>query len=61
MTQAQASKQSDPPPFDSTDPSATEERSPDTLPMSGLRVIDVGTFLAGPYAASMLANLVPRF
>ena len=24
--------------------------------MSGLRVIDVGTFLAGPYAASMLGE-----
>ena len=28
----------------------------DTLPMSGLRVIDVGTFLAGPYAASILGE-----
>jgi succinyl-CoA:(S)-malate CoA-transferase subunit A len=26
------------------------------LPMSGIRVIDVGTFLAGPYAASMLGE-----
>lgn len=26
------------------------------LPMDGLRVIDVGTFLAGPYAASMLGE-----
>ena len=34
------------------------ERLPDTenLPMSGVRVIDVGTFLAGPYAASMLGE-----
>jgi succinyl-CoA:(S)-malate CoA-transferase subunit A len=28
----------------------------DKLPMSGLRVIDVGTFLAGPYAASILGE-----
>ena len=35
---------------------AEQERSPDSLPMSGLRVIDVGTFLAGPYAASMLGE-----
>lgn len=33
-----------------------QERSPENLPMSGLRVIDVGTFLAGPYAASMLGE-----
>ena len=26
------------------------------LPMSGVRVIDVGTFLAGPYAASILGE-----
>ncbi|MCG8346673.1 MAG: CoA transferase, partial [Chloroflexales bacterium] len=26
------------------------------LPMSGVRIIDVGTFLAGPYAASMLGE-----
>ena len=32
------------------------EQSPDNRPMSGLRVIDVGTFLAGPYAASMLGE-----
>ncbi len=31
-------------------------REDDTLPMDGLRVIDVGTFLAGPYAASMLGE-----
>lgn len=28
----------------------------ESLPMSGLRVIDVGTFLAGPYAASILGE-----
>ena len=35
-----------------------QERLPDNenLPMSGVRVIDVGTFLAGPYAASMLGE-----
>jgi crotonobetainyl-CoA:carnitine CoA-transferase CaiB-like acyl-CoA transferase len=32
-------------------PSETEK-----LPMSGVRVIDVGTFLAGPYAASILGE-----
>lgn len=37
---------------DESDASGT----PDTMPMSGLRVIDVGTFLAGPYAASMLGE-----
>ncbi|MGZ9034809.1 MAG: CoA transferase, partial [Rhodospirillales bacterium] len=26
------------------------------LPMSGVRVIDVGTFLAGPYAASIMGE-----
>jgi succinyl-CoA:(S)-malate CoA-transferase subunit A len=56
MTQAQASTQSDPQPSASASSSADAERSPDTLPMSGLRVIDVGTFLAGPYAASMLGE-----
>ena len=40
------------------DPDQDRERSPDSdqLPMSGLRVIDVGTFLAGPYAASILGE-----
>jgi succinyl-CoA:(S)-malate CoA-transferase subunit A len=33
-----------------------EESGPDTLPMSGVRVIDVGTFLAGPYAASIMGE-----
>ncbi len=35
-----------------------QEHSPesDRLAMSGLRVIDVGTFLAGPYAASILGE-----
>ena len=34
--------------------SSEQDRSPDAenLPMSGIRVIDVGTFLAGPYAVS---------
>ena len=40
------------------DQGSTQAESPDRpsdheqLPMSGVRVIDVGTFLAGPYAAS---------
>ena len=36
----------------------THDRPPDheQLPMSGVRVIDVGTFLAGPYAASILGE-----
>lgn len=35
-----------------------QERSPegDRLPMSGLRVVDIGTFLAGPHAASILGE-----
>ncbi len=33
-----------------------EDDASENLPMSGLRVIDVGTFLAGPYAASMLGE-----
>ncbi len=32
------------------------EAEPSKLPMSGIRVIDLGTFLAGPYAASMLGE-----
>ena len=36
----------------------SQEREPQTtkLPMSGIRIIDVGTFLAGPYAASVLGE-----
>jgi succinyl-CoA:(S)-malate CoA-transferase subunit A len=30
--------------------------SPEPLPMSGIRVLDVGTFLAGPHAASILGE-----
>ncbi len=37
-----------------TEPS--EEAEERKLPMSGVRVIDVGTFLAGPYAASILGE-----
>jgi succinyl-CoA:(S)-malate CoA-transferase subunit A len=38
--------------------SPEQERTPvhDRLPMSGIRVIDVGNFLAGPYAASILGE-----
>ena len=39
--------------------SSKEQDSPaetEKLPMSGVRVIDVGTFLAGPYAASILGE-----
>ena len=39
--------------------SSQEQDSPaetERLPMSGVRVIDVGTFLAGPYAASILGE-----
>jgi succinyl-CoA:(S)-malate CoA-transferase subunit A len=32
------------------------EAAPDRLPMSGIRVLDVGTFLAGPHAASILGE-----
>ena len=32
------------------------EVAPKGLPMAGVRVIDVGTFLAGPYAASILGE-----
>ena len=42
-------------------PTSSEEEHENSLggsrlPMSGLRVIDVGTFLAGPYAASILGE-----
>ena len=30
--------------------------NPDRMPLSGIRVIDVGNFLAGPYAASILGE-----
>jgi len=38
--------------------SASEALHPpsDTLPLSGVRVLDVGNFLAGPYAASILGE-----
>ena len=39
---------------DDADPDLSTEN--DRLPMSGLRIIDVGTFLAGPYAASILGE-----
>jgi succinyl-CoA:(S)-malate CoA-transferase subunit A len=44
----------DPPRPDAADPERSAEN--EQLPMSGLRVIDVGTFLAGPYAASILGE-----
>ena len=31
--------------------------NPDRMPLSGIRVIDVGNFLAGPYAASILGEI----
>ena len=36
-----------------TDPDTAAEKP---LPLSGIRVIDVGTFLAGPYAASIMGE-----
>jgi succinyl-CoA:(S)-malate CoA-transferase subunit A len=42
------------------DRSSEDERPGDAaempLPLSGLRVVDVGTFLAGPYAASIMGE-----
>jgi crotonobetainyl-CoA:carnitine CoA-transferase CaiB-like acyl-CoA transferase len=37
-------------------PSSEPAHEADKLPMSGVRVIDLGTFLAGPYAASILGE-----
>lgn len=37
-------------------PSSGPAHEADKLPMSGVRVIDLGTFLAGPYAASILGE-----
>ena len=33
-----------------------DDASEKPLPLSGIRVIDVGTFLAGPYAASIMGE-----
>ncbi len=44
---------------DSTPPANTPDATGDSakkLPMSGIRVLDVGTFLAGPHAASILGE-----
>jgi len=38
------------------DADADRSNDNDKLPMDGIRVIDVGTFLAGPYAASILGE-----
>ena len=37
-------------------PSAEEHESEARLPMTGIRVLDLGTFLAGPHAASVLGE-----
>ncbi|MGF1639544.1 MAG: CaiB/BaiF CoA transferase family protein [Rhodospirillales bacterium] len=37
-------------------PTPLAEARPGDLPLAGIRVIDVGTFLAGPYAASMMGE-----
>lgn len=42
------------PTWERPEPQAQEDR--ERLPLSGVRVIDVGNFLAGPYAASILAE-----
>ncbi len=39
-----------------TERKADRPAESDRLPMSGVRVIDVGTFLAGPFAASLLGE-----
>lgn len=44
------------PPEPIPDPFPPAQHRPDRLPMSGIRVIDVGNFLAGPYAASILGE-----
>jgi succinyl-CoA:(S)-malate CoA-transferase subunit A len=40
----------------SADPQPLNQDSSRPLPLSGIRVIDVGTFLAGPYAASIMGE-----
>lgn len=50
MTTDQATSPSDP----TASPHASGEGRP--LPLAGIRVIDVGNFLAGPYAASILGE-----
>ena len=42
-------------PVDSSD-RKNSSALPEKLPMSGVRVLDVGTFLAGPHAASILGE-----
>jgi len=39
-----------------SDPMSTPGTGQEQLPLSGIRVIDVGNFLAGPYAASILGE-----
>ena len=48
--------QTDEGPSDSNLNERPADSSADGLPMSGIRVIDVGTFLAGPYAASIMGE-----
>ena len=41
---------------ESPEPSPDQHAETVKLPMNGIRVIDLGTFLAGPYAASILGE-----
>jgi succinyl-CoA:(S)-malate CoA-transferase subunit A len=43
-------------PHDEHATSSGRDEAPQGLPMSGVRVVDVGTFLAGPYAASVMGE-----
>ncbi len=55
--EADAAKHEHSPPQQSlSDTQANSPHKAERLPMSGIRVIDVGNFLAGPYAASMLGE-----
>ncbi len=58
QTETETSEQ--PPPADAGGGAAPAPQPPgapkERLPLTGIRVIDVGTFLAGPYAASMMGE-----
>nr|VFK78985.1 MAG: succinyl-CoA:L-malate CoA transferase subunit A [Candidatus Kentron sp. SD] len=56
QAQEKSTKEGGKEPIGKTDEQASKEKGAGELPLDGIRVVDVGTFIAGPYAATIMGE-----